>query len=165
MECWLLLTYMHVHDMAWPTWKKKRLNKVAYNEHSRIKLGDYRRNLNFLIVKWICYIHRLDSIRKSVRRYKHYTLHILSHSSSFSVRSVVSFSPVPNSPAAIKAVVSSSSSITVSWQPPLEPNGQLTKYTLYISVIQDASQTRRDGLSMRKRTAPADTNKFQVGRS
>ncbi|ODN00362.1 Down syndrome cell adhesion molecule-like protein Dscam2 [Orchesella cincta] len=68
---------------------------------------------------------------------------------------------VPNSPAAIKAVVSSSSSITVSWQPPQEPNGQLTKYTLYISVIPDASQTRRDGVGLRKRTVPPETNKFQ----
>lgn len=69
---------------------------------------------------------------------------------------------VPNSPGAIKAVVSSSSSITVSWLPPSEPNGQLTKYTLYISAIPDVSSTRRDSVGMRKKTVPADTNKFQV---
>ncbi|KAJ8974837.1 hypothetical protein NQ317_006679 [Molorchus minor] len=38
---------------------------------------------------------------------------------------------VPGSPADIKVAVSSSQSLKVSWLPPLEPNGIITKYSLY----------------------------------
>lgn len=38
---------------------------------------------------------------------------------------------VPGAPADVKVVVSSSQSLLVSWLPPLEPNGIITKYNLY----------------------------------
>lgn len=41
------------------------------------------------------------------------------------------FCVVPGAPADIKAVVSSPQSLKVSWLPPLDPNGVITKYNLY----------------------------------
>lgn len=41
----------------------------------------------------------------------------------------------PSVPADIKAVISSISTIIVSWLPPLRSNGKLTGYILYISVL------------------------------
>jgi hypothetical protein len=41
----------------------------------------------------------------------------------------------PSVPADIKAVISSIKTIIVSWLPPLRPNGQLTGYILYISLL------------------------------
>jgi len=38
---------------------------------------------------------------------------------------------VPGSPADIKVVVSSPQALFISWLPPLEPNGVITKYNLY----------------------------------
>lgn len=73
---------------------------------------------------------------------------------------------MPSSPLGIKAIVSGSSSITVSWLPPLHSNGKLTKYNVYMGTVavaetQSASNRIRDGVSgLRKRSVPADTNKF-----
>uniref|UniRef100_A0A8D8TGN3 Down syndrome cell adhesion molecule-like protein Dscam2 n=1 Tax=Cacopsylla melanoneura TaxID=428564 RepID=A0A8D8TGN3_9HEMI len=39
---------------------------------------------------------------------------------------------VPEPPAAIKALVMSGESILVSWKPPLQPNGQVIQYTVYV---------------------------------
>lgn len=41
----------------------------------------------------------------------------------------------PSVPADIKAVISSIKTIIVSWLPPLRPNGRLTGYILYISIL------------------------------
>lgn len=38
---------------------------------------------------------------------------------------------VPGSPADLKVAISSSQSLKLSWLPPLEPNGIITKYNLY----------------------------------
>lgn len=38
---------------------------------------------------------------------------------------------VPGTPADIKVVVSSPQSLLISWLPPIEPNGIITKYFLY----------------------------------
>lgn len=43
----------------------------------------------------------------------------------------VRYFSVPGPPADIKAVVSSPQSLKVSWLPPHEPNGIITKYSLY----------------------------------
>jgi len=41
----------------------------------------------------------------------------------------------PSVPADIKAVISSIKTIVVSWLPPIRPNGRLTGYILYISIL------------------------------
>ena len=42
---------------------------------------------------------------------------------------------VPGSPADIKVVVSSPQALFISWLPPLEPNGVITKYNLYTRFV------------------------------
>jgi hypothetical protein len=44
---------------------------------------------------------------------------------------IIIFITVPGSPADIKVVVNSLQSLKLSWLPPLEPNGIITKYNLY----------------------------------
>lgn len=41
------------------------------------------------------------------------------------------FSLVPGPPAGIKALALTAESILVSWLPPLQPNGQVSQYTVY----------------------------------
>lgn len=47
---------------------------------------------------------------------------------------------VPESPAGIKAVVSSPSTILVTWLAPAKVNGVLTKYTLYMAITADQNR-------------------------
>jgi hypothetical protein len=47
----------------------------------------------------------------------------------------LNFVSAPGSPADIKVVVSSPQSLLVSWLPPTEPNGIITKYNLYTRYI------------------------------
>ncbi|VVC29919.1 Fibronectin type III,Immunoglobulin subtype,Immunoglobulin-like domain,Immunoglobulin-like [Cinara cedri] len=52
----------------------------------------------------------------------------------------------PSVPADIKAVISSIKTIIVSWLPPLRPNGKLTGYILYISILsghKDSKPTKK----------------------
>lgn len=44
---------------------------------------------------------------------------------------------VPESPAALKALVMSPESVLVSWKPPAEPNGEINQYTVYIKPSGD----------------------------
>ncbi|XP_044016886.1 Down syndrome cell adhesion molecule-like protein Dscam2 isoform X3 [Aphidius gifuensis] len=64
---------------------------------------------------------------------------------------------VPGSPADIKVVVSSPQALFISWLPPLEPNGDITKYNLY-SRIMDG----REELNHGKRVLPATNLFFEV---
>ncbi|EEB19411.1 Down syndrome cell adhesion molecule precursor, putative [Pediculus humanus corporis] len=49
---------------------------------------------------------------------------------------------IPEAPSAIKAVVSSDSTVVISWLPPKRSNGALTKYTVYIRVLEQGSETK-----------------------
>ncbi|KAL1130463.1 hypothetical protein AAG570_011711 [Ranatra chinensis] len=62
----------------------------------------------------------------------------------------------PGSPADIKAVVSSPQSLLVSWLPPLQPNGVITKYTLYTRVVDG-----RQELNHGKRNIPSQQTSFE----
>ncbi|GFG29264.1 hypothetical protein Cfor_07941 [Coptotermes formosanus] len=47
---------------------------------------------------------------------------------------------MPSAPADIKAVISSTNKILVSWLPPLHPNGQITGHTFYMGIIEDGKE-------------------------
>lgn len=47
---------------------------------------------------------------------------------------------VPEAPSAVKALVMSGESILVSWKPPVQPNGVVTQYTVYIR--QDSEKAK-----------------------
>lgn len=54
---------------------------------------------------------------------------------------------LPEMPAAIKAVVSSATSIIVSWQPPLKANGIITSYNVHHRAVGPESKWYRRALS------------------
>ncbi|XP_065347787.1 cell adhesion molecule Dscam2-like isoform X4 [Cloeon dipterum] len=69
---------------------------------------------------------------------------------------------VPEAPERVKAAVSSSNAITISWLPPRRPNGVLTKYTVHIRSSSEAkdrvlkwtlppTQTQYNAQDIRKR--------------
>lgn len=53
---------------------------------------------------------------------------------------VLLFPTVPSAPADIKAVISYTNKILVSWLPPLHPNGQITGHTFYMGIIEDGKE-------------------------
>ncbi|KAJ4448351.1 hypothetical protein ANN_10366 [Periplaneta americana] len=90
----------------------------------------------------------------SLRKYTNYSISVLAFTSvGDGVRSPPIFCcteedgtylqymyTVPSAPADIKAVISSSNKILVSWLPPLHPNGQLTAHTFYMGIIEDGKE-------------------------
>ncbi|XP_011496238.1 PREDICTED: Down syndrome cell adhesion molecule-like protein Dscam2 [Ceratosolen solmsi marchali] len=64
---------------------------------------------------------------------------------------------VPGSPADIKVVVSSPKALFISWLPPVEPNGVITKYNLYTRVVDG-----REELNHGKRTLPTGDTYFEA---
>lgn len=49
---------------------------------------------------------------------------------------------VPDAPERIKSVVSSESSVLISWMPPRRPNGLITKYNVYIRVLEKGKELK-----------------------
>lgn len=49
---------------------------------------------------------------------------------------------VPDPPERIKSVVSSESAVIISWLPPRRPNGIVTKYTVYIRVLDKGQEVK-----------------------
>lgn len=54
---------------------------------------------------------------------------------------------MPEAPVAVKALVMSADSILVSWKPPVEPNGIVEQYTVY---VKEAGPIEGDGTSEAK---------------
>ncbi|VVC93928.1 unnamed protein product [Leptidea sinapis] len=81
---------------------------------------------------------------QNLSKYQNYTIKVAGFSNygvgPFSYPVICStLQDVPGPPAAIKAVVSSATSITVSWKRPDQPNGDITHYTLYIKPVSSTS--------------------------
>ncbi|KAL0268744.1 UNVERIFIED_CONTAM: hypothetical protein PYX00_010567 [Menopon gallinae] len=49
---------------------------------------------------------------------------------------------IPEAPASVKAVVNSEDTVIVSWLPPRRSNGVLTKYTVYVRVIDHGTELK-----------------------
>lgn len=49
---------------------------------------------------------------------------------------------VPDAPDGIKSIPSGDSKVIISWQPPRRPNGIVTKYTVYIRVLDKGQESR-----------------------
>jgi hypothetical protein len=67
--------------------------------------------------------------------------------------------PVPEAPADTKVVTSSPDSFIVSWLPPKSANGLVTKYHLYMRLLEEASGREIRTL---KRTVPPSTFSYEV---
>ncbi|XP_057341457.1 cell adhesion molecule Dscam2 isoform X3 [Microplitis mediator] len=97
-----------------------------------------------------------------LRKYTNYSIQVLAYTRvGEGVPSRIMYcrtkEDVPGSPADIKVVVSSPQALFISWLPPLEPNGDITKYNLY-SRIMDG----REELNHGKRVLPATNTFFEV---
>ncbi|XP_042239240.1 Down syndrome cell adhesion molecule-like protein Dscam2 isoform X3 [Homarus americanus] len=84
----------------------------------------------------------------SLEKYTNYSINVLAYTSAGDgVPSQPIFcrtlQDVPDAPAGIKAVVSSSTTILVTWLAPVKVNGVLTKYTLYMGVTSE-QRTQRE---------------------
>lgn len=55
---------------------------------------------------------------------------------------------VPEAPADIKVVVSSPQSLYISWLPPNEPNGEITRYNLYTRTVNGREELNHDKRNM-----------------
>ncbi|XP_063226995.1 cell adhesion molecule Dscam2 [Bacillus rossius redtenbacheri] len=90
-------------------------------------------------------ITSLRTTIQGLRKYTNYSISVLAFTASGDgVKSLPVFchteEDVPSPPADIKAVISSTNKILVSWLPPLFPNGQLTGYTFYMGIIEDGKE-------------------------
>ncbi|XP_034940449.1 Down syndrome cell adhesion molecule-like protein Dscam2 isoform X4 [Chelonus insularis] len=97
-----------------------------------------------------------------LRKYTNYSIQVLAYTRvGDGVPSRIQYcrttEDVPGSPADIKVVVSSPQALFISWLPPLEPNGEITKYNLY-SRIMDG----REELNHGKRVLPPTNTFFEV---
>ncbi|XP_029678061.1 Down syndrome cell adhesion molecule-like protein Dscam2 [Formica exsecta] len=104
----------------------------------------------------------LTTVLTGLRRYTNYTIQVLAYTRiGDGVPSTTIYcqtdEDVPGSPADIKVVVSSPQALFISWLPPLEPNGVITKYNLYTRVVDG-----REELNHGKKTLPATSTYFEA---
>ncbi|XP_050445648.1 cell adhesion molecule Dscam2 isoform X4 [Cataglyphis hispanica] len=104
----------------------------------------------------------LTTVLTGLRRYTNYTIQVLAYTRiGDGVPSTTIYcqtdEDVPGSPADIKVVVSSPQALFISWLPPLEPNGIITKYNLYTRVVDG-----REELNHGKKTLPATSTYFEA---
>ncbi|XP_072747749.1 dscam family member AbsCAM isoform X3 [Anoplolepis gracilipes] len=104
----------------------------------------------------------LTTVLTGLRRYTNYTIQVLAFTRiGDGVPSTTIYcqteEDVPGSPADIKVVVSSPQALFISWLPPLEPNGIITKYNLYTRVVDG-----REELNHGKKTLPATSTYFEA---
>ncbi|XP_011638389.1 Down syndrome cell adhesion molecule-like protein Dscam2 isoform X4 [Pogonomyrmex barbatus] len=104
----------------------------------------------------------LTTVLTGLRRYTNYTIQVLAYTRiGDGVPSATIYcqteEDVPGSPADIKVVVSSPQALFISWLPPLEPNGIITKYNLYTRVVDG-----REELNHGKKTLPATSTFFEA---
>ncbi|XP_039950916.1 Down syndrome cell adhesion molecule-like protein Dscam2 isoform X9 [Bactrocera tryoni] len=64
---------------------------------------------------------------------------------------------VPDAPERVKSVVSSESSVIISWLPPRRPNGIVTKYNVYIRILDKGQE-----LKILKEVLPANNRHFEA---
>lgn len=64
---------------------------------------------------------------------------------------------VPDAPELVKSVVNTESSVIISWLPPRRPNGLITKYNVYIRVLEKGQE-----LKILKEVLPAHNRHFEA---
>ncbi|XP_014603201.1 PREDICTED: Down syndrome cell adhesion molecule-like protein Dscam2 isoform X4 [Polistes canadensis] len=104
----------------------------------------------------------LTIVLTDLRKYTNYTIQVLAYTRvGDGIPTTVTYcqteEDVPGSPADIKVVVSSPQALFISWLPPLEPNGIITKYNLYTRVVDGQGE-----LNHGKRNLPATNTHFEA---
>ncbi|XP_026843878.1 Down syndrome cell adhesion molecule-like protein Dscam2 [Drosophila persimilis] len=64
---------------------------------------------------------------------------------------------VPDAPERVKSIVSTESSVIISWLPPRRPNGLITKYNVFIRVLEKGQE-----LKILKEVLPAHNRHFEA---
>ncbi|XP_072155042.1 cell adhesion molecule Dscam1 isoform X22 [Bemisia tabaci] len=86
-----------------------------------------------------------ETILHGLKKFTNYTMQILAYTVG---GDGVKSSPihcqteqdVPEPPIAVKALVMSEESILISWKPPIQPNGIITQYTVYVRVDSEENK-------------------------
>lgn len=104
----------------------------------------------------------LTTVLTGLRKYTNYSIQVLAHTRmGDGVLSKPLFchteEDVPEAPADIKVVVSSPQSLFISWQSPTEPNGVITKFSLYTRVVNG-----REELNNEKRSLPSQQAYYEA---
>ncbi|KAH8302477.1 hypothetical protein KR044_007321 [Drosophila immigrans] len=104
----------------------------------------------------------LTTVLTGLRKYTNYSIQVLAHTRmGDGVLSKPLYchteEDVPEAPSDIKVVVSSPQSLYVSWLPPTEPNGVITKYSLYTRVVNG-----REELNNEKRSLPSQQAYYEA---
>lgn len=93
----------------------------------------------------------LTVVLHSLEKYTNYSIQVLAYTRTgdgvaSSPLYCVTEEDLPEMPAAVKAVVSSATSIIVSWQPPLKSNGNITSYNVHIRGLGPEGKWHRRAL-------------------
>ncbi|XP_025163016.1 Down syndrome cell adhesion molecule-like protein Dscam2 isoform X2 [Harpegnathos saltator] len=101
--------------------------------------------------------HALSTVLHALSPYTNYTVQVLAYTKagegvSSSAVSCTTEETVPDAPERVKAVVSGENAVVISWLPPRRPNGLLTKYTVYIRVLDQGQEVK-----ISKSTLPAQS--------
>ncbi|XP_017071042.1 Down syndrome cell adhesion molecule-like protein Dscam2 isoform X6 [Drosophila eugracilis] len=104
----------------------------------------------------------LTMVLTGLRKYTNYSIQVLAHTrmGDGAVSKPLfchSEEDVPEAPADIKVVSSSSQSLYISWLPPTEPNGVITKFSLYTRVVNG-----REELNNEKRSLPSQQAYYEA---
>ncbi|XP_014485965.1 PREDICTED: Down syndrome cell adhesion molecule-like protein Dscam2 isoform X3 [Dinoponera quadriceps] len=91
--------------------------------------------------------HALSTVLHALSPYTNYTVQVLAYTRagegvSSSPVSCTTEETVPDAPERVKAVVSGENAVVISWLPPRRPNGLLTKYTVYIRVLDQGQEVK-----------------------
>ncbi|XP_076227357.1 Down syndrome cell adhesion molecule 2 isoform X7 [Nomia melanderi] len=131
----------------------------GYKLHYEPILADVWRSVDEMEVRKTS---ALTTVLTGLRKFTNYTIQVLAFTKvGDGVPTTVTYcqteEDVPGSPADIKVVVSSPQALFISWLPPLEPNGHITKYNLYTRVVDG-----REELNHGKRQLPATSTYFEA---
>ncbi|XP_014607837.1 PREDICTED: Down syndrome cell adhesion molecule-like protein Dscam2 isoform X3 [Polistes canadensis] len=91
--------------------------------------------------------HALSTVLHGLSPYTNYTVQVLAYTRagegvSSSPVSCTTEETVPDAPERVKAVSSGEDSVVISWLPPRRPNGVLTKYTVFIRVLDQGQEVK-----------------------
>lgn len=104
----------------------------------------------------------LSTVLHGLQPYTNYSVQVLAFTRAgegvaSSVVSCTTEEAVPDAPERVKAVVNSETSVIISWLPPRRPNGVVTKYNVYIRILDKGQEVK-----ILKEVLPAHNRHFEV---
>lgn len=88
----------------------------------------------------------LNSILHGLQPFTNYSVQVLGFTRAGEGPSATTYctteETVPDSPERIKSVVNGEFSVIISWLPPRRPNGIVTKYTVYIRILEKGQEVK-----------------------